>query len=122
MAHHDVGAKTHVTIPLPVIVHSSTTGWHAFLSSRLEENGGSYEGFSIAPAGSKYEGKLVEYDATGNPEIRPLDISITKVTLALLINSALLLLIILSVAHWYRKHRREVPLPVVSSGLWRCLS
>ena len=48
-------------------------------------------------------GKLVEYDATGN-EIRPLDISITKVTLALLINSALLLLIILSVAHWYRKH------------------
>lgn len=102
MAHHDVG-ETHVTIPLPVIVHSSTTGWHAFLSSRLEENGGSYEGFSIAPAGSKYEGKLVEYDATGN-EIRPLDISITKVTLALLINSALLLLIILSVAHWYRKH------------------
>ena len=113
--------ETHVTIPLPVIVHSSTTGWHAFLSSRLEENGGSYEGFSIAPAGSKYEGKLVEYDATGN-EIRPLDISITKVTLALLINSALLLLIILSVAHWYRSTRREVPLPVVSSGLWRCLS
>lgn len=101
--HITTWGETHVTIPLPVIVHSSTTGWHAFLSSRLEENGGSYEGFSIAPAGSKYEGKLVEYDATGN-EIRPLDISITKVTLALLINSALLLLIILSVAHWYRKH------------------
>lgn len=101
--HITTWGETHVTIPLPVIVHSSTTGWHAFLSSRLEENGGSYEGFSIAPAGSKYEGKLVEYDAIGN-EIRPLDISITKVTLALLINSALLLVIILSVAHWYRKH------------------
>lgn len=101
--HITTWGETHVTIPLPVIVHSSTTGWHAFLSSRLEENGGSYEGFSIAPAGSKYEGKLVEHDATGN-EIRPLDISITKVTLALLINSALLLVIILSVAHWYRKH------------------
>ena len=84
--HITTWGETHVTIPLPVIVHSSTTGWHAFLSSRLEENGGSYEGFSIAPAGSKYEGKLVEYDAIGN-EIRPLDISITKVTLALLINS-----------------------------------
>ena len=101
--HITTWGETHVTIPLPVIVHSSTTGWHVFLSSRLEENGGSYEGFSIAPAGSKYEGKLVEHDATGN-EIRPLDISITKVTLALLINSALLLVIILSVAHWYRKH------------------
>ncbi len=68
--HITTWGETHVTISLPVIVHSSTTGWHAFLSSRLEENGGSYEGFSIAPAGSKYEGKLVEYDATGN-EIRP---------------------------------------------------
>lgn len=95
--------KTHVTVPLPIILYSSQTGWHAFLSSRLEENGGSYQGFSIAPAGSKYEGKLVEHDEAGN-EIRPWDISITKVALALLINSALLLVIILGVARWYRKH------------------
>lgn len=95
--------ETKVIIPLPVIVYSHTTGWHVFLSSRLEENGGSYEGLSIAPEGSKYEGKLVEYDAAGN-EVRPWDISITKVTLALLINSVLLLVIVLSVARWYRKH------------------
>ena len=101
--HITAFGETHVIIPLPVIVYSSTTGWHTFLSSRLEENGGSYEGLSIAPEGSKYEGKLVEYDAAGN-EVRPWDISITKVTLALLINSVLLLVIILSVAQWYRKH------------------
>lgn len=101
--HITTWGKTHVTIPLPVIVYSSTTGWHVFLSSRLEENGGSYEGLSIAPAGSKYEGKLVEHDAAGN-EIRPIDISITKVTLSLLINSVLLLVIVLGVAQWYRKH------------------
>ena len=68
--HITTWGKTHVIIPLPIIVYSSQTGWHAFLSSRLEENEGSYEGFSIAPAGSKYEGKLVEHDAAGN-EIRP---------------------------------------------------
>ena len=101
--HITTWGKTHVTIPLPIIVYSSQTGWHTFLSSRLEENGGSYEGFFIAPAGSRYEGKLVEHDATGN-EIRPWDISITKVTLSLLINSVLLLVIILAVAQWYRKH------------------
>ena len=101
--HITTWGKTHVTIPLPIIVYSSQSGWHAFLSSRLEENGGSYEGFFIAPAGSRYEGKLVEHDATGN-EIRPWDISITKVTLSLLINSVLLLVIILAVAQWYRKH------------------
>ena len=94
---------TPIVIPLPVIVYSQTTGWHVFMSSRLEENGGTYQGLSIAPAGSKYEGKLVEHDAAGN-EVRPFDISITKVVAALLINSALLLLIVLGVARWYRRH------------------
>ena len=88
----------------------STTGWHTFLSSRLEENGGTYEGLSIAPAGSKYEGKLVEYDAAGE-QVRPWDISITKVTFALLFNSVLLLVIVLCVAHWYRKRPQGAKAP-----------
>ena len=111
---------THVTIPLPIIVHSSTTGWHAFLSSRLEENGGAYEGFSIAPEGSPYEGKLVEHDAAGN-EVRPLDISITKVTLALFINSLLLVIVVLSVARWYRRHPKETGAPGGFVGLMEML-
>ena len=102
--------ETKVIIPLPVIVYSGTTGWHVFLSSHLEENGGSYEGLSIAPEGSKYEGKLVEHDAAGN-EVRPWDISITKVTLALLINSVLLIVIVLSVARWYRRHPQDSAAP-----------
>lgn len=112
----DIG-ETKLIIPLPVIVYSSTTGWHCFLSSRLEENHGSYEGFSIAPTGSPYEGKLVEHDAAGN-EVRPFDISITKVTLALLINSALLLVIILSVARWYKRHPKASASP---SGFVGCM-
>ena len=100
--HITTGGKTHITIPLPIIVYSSTTGWHTFLSSRLAENGGTYEGLSVAPEGSKYEGKLVEYNAAGE-QVRPWDISITKVTFALLFNSVLLLVIVLSVAQWYRK-------------------
>ena len=102
--------KTSICIPLPIIVYSETSGWHAFLSSRLEENGGKYEGFYIAPAGSKYEGKIVERNATGE-EVRPWDISITKVTLSLFINSAILLAIILSVAHWYRKREQGAYAP-----------
>ena len=102
--------KTSICIPLPIIVYSETSGWHAFLSSRLEENGGKYEGFYIAPSGSKYEGKVVERNATGE-EVRPWDISITKVTLSLFINSAILLAIILSVAHWYRKREQGAYAP-----------
>lgn len=97
---------THLTIPLPIIVYSRTTGWHTFLSSRLEENGGTYEGLYIAPAGSPYEGKLVEHNAAGE-EIRPIDISITKVTLALFINCILLVCIVLGVAGWYKRHAKE---------------
>ena len=112
--------ETHVTIPLPIIVHSSTTGWHVFMSSRLAENGGTYEGLSIAPEGSPYEGKLVEHDAMGN-EVRPFDISITKVVLALLINCVLLLVIILGVARWYKRHPKESAAPGGFVGLMEML-
>nr|WP_302828772.1 F0F1 ATP synthase subunit A [uncultured Bacteroides sp.] len=101
--HITTWGKTHITVPLPIIVYSHSSGWHVFLSSRLEENGGTYEGLTIAPEGSKYEGKLVESDAAGN-EVRPWDFSITKVAFALIFNSLLLIAIILGVARWYRKH------------------
>ncbi len=111
---------THLTIPLPVIVYSQTSGWHIFSSARLEENEGSYEGLSIAPAGSPYEGKLIEHDVAGN-EIRPFDISITKVVLALLINSVLLTFIILYVARWYKRHPKDSAAPGGFVGLMEML-
>ena len=98
----DIG-HTAIKIPLPIIIYSQTSGWHTFMSSTLEENGGMYEGFYIAPSGT-YEGKIVEKNSAGE-EIRPFDISITKITLSLFINSAILLIIILSVASWYRKRK-----------------
>ena len=115
-AHITTWGKTHVTIPLPVIVYSHTSGWHCFLSSCLEENGGSYEGLSVAPKGSRYEGKLVEYNEAGEP-VRPWDISITKVTFALLFNSLLLLVIVLSLARWYKKRPQGASAPGGFIGL-----
>lgn len=101
--HITTWGDTEITIPLPVIVHSST-GWHVFSSARLEENGGSYEGLSMAAEGSPYEGHLVEHDAQGN-EVRPFDLSITKDVLSLLMSSALLLVVVLGVARWYKRHQ-----------------
>ena len=98
-----------VSIPLPVIVHSKTGRWHCFSSARLE-GGESYCGFSIAPKGEKYEGKVVETLSDGSV-VKPLDISVTKNVLGLFINSALLVIIVLVTTGWYRKHdaRKEAP-------------
>ena len=82
-----------VAIHLPVIVRSKDTGWHVFSSRHLEE--GEYEGFHIDPD----SGKIVEADGR-----RPLDISITKNVLSLMMSSLLLLVVILLTARWYRKH------------------
>ena len=100
--------STSVSIPLPVIVRSKVSGWHCF-SARHLRDGATYEGFSIAPEGEKYEGKVVE--TVDGQILRPFDISITKTVLALIINSILLLVIILTAASWYRRHdvRNEAP-------------
>ncbi len=94
--------NTDLKIVLPIIVYSKTSGWNVFSYSRIEEKGSSYKGFTIAPDGAPHEGKVVE--KVGNDYVRPWDFSITKVTLALFINGLLLVLVVLGVARWYRKH------------------
>lgn len=108
----DIG-ETSIIIPLPIIVKSST-GWHVFSSSKLEE-GEEYEGLYIAREGT-YKDKIVEKDASGN-EVRPFDISITKNVLGLMINSALLVILVLSCASWYKKHPVEKEAPKGMVGM-----
>ena len=79
---------TDISIPLPCIVVDD--GLHVFSSKRMQEHGYTLNG----------DGKLVNA-ATME---RPLDLSITKNVLALMINAALLVTLILLCARWYRKH------------------
>lgn len=93
----------HISIPLPVIVYSSETGWHTFLSSHLH-HGQTHQGFHIATEGD-YKGKVVETVSTGEVKRPMLDLSLTKIAAGILINSLLLVCIILVVSRWY-KHRK----------------
>lgn len=99
--HITTFGKTHVSIPLPVIVKGETSGWQVFMSSHLHHGEEAYKGFYIAQEG-EYRGKIVEKNATGE-EVRPLDFSLTKDAASLIITSALLITIMLSVARWYKK-------------------
>lgn len=90
-------SSKHIAIPLPVILHSKTSGWHIFPSSHFHHGENSYKGFKIASEG-KYKGKIVETNENGNLS-RPLDLSLTKNATSLLFASLLVILIVMGVAH-----------------------
>ena len=103
----------HVTIPLPCIVHSST-GWHFFMSSKIE-HGHEHEGLFIAEEG-RYEDKIVERGADGEL-VRPLDISITKNVASLMFAAVLLISLVLVTTRWYRRHDASEEAPQGFAGL-----
>ncbi len=77
-----------IAIPLPCIVIED--GVHVFTLHHARENG-----YSL-----NEDGKLVNA-ATGK---RPLDLSITKNVLSIMLSSLLLLVVVLLTARWYRRH------------------
>ncbi|MBR3406371.1 MAG: F0F1 ATP synthase subunit A [Bacteroidales bacterium] len=91
-----------IAIPLPCIVIEN--GVHIFTAHHAAENGYAFN----------ENGKLVN----ANTGKRPIDISITKNVLSLMISTLLLLIIILYTANWYKKHDvlKEVP-----TGLAACM-
>lgn len=108
----------HVSIPLPCIVYSRNSGWHVFSSHHLA-HGHSYKGFRIAAEGEEYAGKIVE--ECGGSVARPLDLSMTKNVFGLLFNSALLVILVLGCASWYRKHDARKDVPGGFTGLFEML-
>ena len=105
--------ERELTLHLPVIVKGKD-GWHCFSSSRLH-GGQEYMGLHIATEG-KYKGKIVETRPDGS-EVRPIDFSFTKTVAGLWVNSLILLLIILGVARWYRRHQSTKDAPGGFVGL-----
>lgn len=102
----------HIEIPLLCIVRSEDGEWHAFSSSKIS-HGHAYKGFYVAPEGAKWEGKLVAEGADGEV-YRPIDLSLTKSAVGLLINSLVVVLIILGCARWYK--RRDCSIYAVPKG------
>ena len=84
----------HLSIPLPIIIRSKRTGqWHFCTAHSLPE------GFFFS---KEHHGKIYERLADGS-EVRPLDLSITKAVMQIWIVVALLIVIFLSCARWYKK-------------------
>ncbi len=98
----------HLSIPLPVILYSSKSGFHLFISNKFHHGTVAYSGFKIAGEDSKYKGKIVEFASDGS-EIRPFDFSITKNVVALFASIIILLVIFISVAKRYKEGYNKPP-------------
>ena len=101
-------------IPLPVIVRDYEGKWHCFSSARIQ-HGDSYDGFALGSTDSKWHNKVIGFKPvtvdgkTVMQEYRPLDLSITKNVLAILISVALVMWMVLKMAAWYRRAGFKAP-------------
>ena len=93
---------SHISIPLPIIIRSENTGeWHFCTAHSLPE------GFFFS---EEHHGKIYERMADGS-EVRPIDLSITKSVMQIWIVVAVLIIVFLSCARWYKKHDTKSEAP-----------
>ena len=98
---------TPISVPLPVLLYSTQSGVHVFMSGKFHHGKEVYKGFKIAPEG-KYAGKIVEVMPDGT-EVKPWDFSITKNVTSLFFSIFLLITIFLSIAKTYGKNYAVAP-------------
>jgi len=98
--------KTHISIPLPVILYSKQSGFHCFMYSKFHHGERMVGNFKIAKE-KPYEGKIVEI--INGKEVRPYDLSITKNVVAILFSMLLVLWIFISTAKRYKTKPDTAP-------------
>lgn len=102
----------HLSIPLPVILRSESTGeWHVCTAHSLPE------GFFFDET---HHGKIYERLADGT-SVRPVDFSITKSVAQIWIVVAVLVCVFLSCARWYRKRDKKSNAPGGFVGMMEML-
>lgn len=100
--------ETHLSIPLPIILYSSSQGWNFFLSSKFHHGHESYKNFRIEHEGEN-EGKIVEINEKGEVIGLPIDLSITKTVAGIIVSVILLLVVFLSIAKSAKKRENLAP-------------
>ncbi len=100
--------ETHLSVPLPIILYSSTNGWNFFMSSRFDHGHEAYNNFRIEQEG-KNEGKIVELNSAGEVVSLPIDLSITKTVAGIFVSVIVLLLIFLNIAKTAQRRVNQAP-------------
>lgn len=100
--------EIHLSIPLPVILYSSTNGWNFFMSSRFHHGHETYANFRIEQEG-EHEGKIVELGQNGEVTGLPVDLSITKTVAGIFVSVIVMLVLFLSMAKSAKQRTNQAP-------------
>lgn len=107
------GEEHAVAIPLPVILINEGR-LEVFSSARFHHGHADYKGFRLVGGGAEKE-EIVCVDAEGNlTGAKPVDLSITKTSAAIMIATLLLLVIIFVARAGYKKRPNQAPKGVQS--------
>jgi len=94
----------HVAVYLPVILYSSHSGFHFFMSGKIA-HGHHYDGFML----SEETGRIVEINETGEVIGSPLDFSITKTVAGMMLAAIVILALFLRMGSKYSRSKIVVP-------------
>lgn len=100
--------ETHLSIPLPIILYSSTKGLNVFMSSKFHHGHETYRNFRIEMEGEN-EGKIVELNEAGEVKGLPVDLSITKAVAGILVSVVVMLFIFLKIAKAAKRSTGKAP-------------
>ncbi len=103
LTYHDF----HLSVPLPVILYSKSSGLHVFFSSKFHHGHDTYKNFKIAQKGD-FKGKIVEINENGD-YVRPIDLSITKNVVAIFFSVFLLFIVFINIAKRYKAKPCKAP-------------
>lgn len=97
----------HVSVYLPVILYSKSSGFHFFMSGKLS-HGHIYNNFMLMEEG-EYAGKIVELNTQGEIAELPFDFSITKIVAGMLVAVFFMLFIFIRMGIIYKREGAKIP-------------
>ncbi len=107
------GEEHAVAIPLPVILINDGH-LDVFMSNKFHHGHATYKGYALVGGGAEKE-EIVCVDAEGNPTgVKPIDLSITKTSAAVMIAVVLLIVIVFVARAGYKKRPNQAPKGVQS--------
>lgn len=102
------GEEHAVAIPLPVILVNDGH-LDVFMSSHFHHGHADYRGYRLVGGGSERE-EIICVDEAGNPTgVKPLDLSISKTSAAIIISVVLLIVIVFVARAGYKRRPNQAP-------------